>query len=400
MKTVIIIGGGASGMMAAVSALKNNCKVIIIEKKDRIGTKILVTGNGHCNFTNKIFSLENYYNENSEFLSNAFSIFDNNSAINFFNELGVYSREKNGYFYPYSMEASSILNGFRNALNHTNVSVLTETNVVSIAYKNNLWRVLTDKECFSADSVIIACGSSASDKNKLNNPVISHIKSLNHKINTFTPALTYLKIKEDYIKIAAGVRFPVSVKLNNNNNFIYEDRGELQITQRGISGICIFQLSRFVTKEQDITCNIDFMPDISSDKLDYILESKISKYKNILIEDLFNGLLPKKLIHALSKASNMKLNIPVSAQRKSYNMLKGMVKHCVLTVTGTGDYTESQCLRGGVPTEEINPLTMESKLHKGLYFCGEVIDIDGMCGGYNLQWAWTSGYIAGTHASE
>lgn len=400
MKKIVIIGGGASGLMAAYTALKNGAKVIIIEKKDRTGTKILATGNGHCNYTNDFFNNECYYGENSNFLEQAFKQFDNKSTVDFFEENGILSRCKNGYIYPYNMEAASVVNMFRTVLSIDKLDIMTETTVESISKSGDKWYILTDKGRITADAVIISCGSNASQKKDLNSQIIKQIIALGHSFIPQKPALTYFKVKEEEIKLASGVRFPVNVKLISEQNIIAEETGELQITSRGISGICIFQLSRFVSKsgKKDFKIAIDFMPDYSREDINSIVYRKINS--GIDIEEMFNGILPKKLIIALAKMVDLKIAKPLINQKKQLSEFVLTIKNCILNITGTGDVSESQCLTGGVDVNEIDSSTMESKINKGLYFSGEIIDIDGKCGGYNLQWAWTSGYIAGNNASK
>lgn len=402
MKKIIIIGGGASGLMAAVTALKNGAEVIIIEKKDRIGTKILATGNGHCNFTNNLLNVGCYYDINSDFLSDAFRIFNNESAVDFFDSIGVPSREKNGYYYPYNMEASSILNAFRALIDSDKVHLFTETNITAIYKKNEYWVVRTDKESITGDAVIIACGTNASSKKDLNSTIAEIVIQAGHNVSKFRPALTYLKVKDECIKIAAGVRFPVNIKLLSGDKIFCSESGELQITSRGISGICVFQLSRFVSTNPHIKfiCCIDFMPDYDCNEINNMVYSKLNLKNTMNIEELFNGILPKKLVLSIAKMVNLTINKPVSKQTDKLNQFILMIKECKIEIAGTGDISESQCLCGGVRVNEIDSKTMESKFNKGMYFAGEIIDVDGKCGGYNLQWAWTSGYIAGISASK
>lgn len=402
MKKVIIIGGGAGGLVAAYTALKNNSEVTIIEKKDRIGSKILATGNGHCNFTNEFLNTDCYYSENSDFIEKAFSIFDNKSTVKLFKEMGVPSRNKNGYLYPYNMEASSVLNALRTVIESEKVSVLTETNLLSVNRNKDKWNVVTDRGTFTGDAVIIACGSNASSKKDINSPVVKQIMTNGHNYIPQKPALTYLKVKEDEIKLASGVRFPVNICLISDEGLVSEESGELQITTRGISGICVFQLSRYVSRnpEKNFSCIIDFVPDYSTDEIKAIVYSKLKLKTAMNIEEMFNGILPKKLTICLSKLVNLNISKPVYMQEAALSRFIYSIKKCELNIIGTGDVSESQCLTGGVSVNEINPLTMESQKCKGLYFCGEIVDIDGKCGGYNLQWAWTSGYIAGVNSSK
>lgn len=402
MKNVIIIGGGASGLMAAYMALKNNAKVVIIEKKDRIGSKILATGNGHCNFTNEYLNTDCYYNDSKEFINKAFALFDNKSIIEFFNTIGVPSKNKNSYYYPYSMEASSVLNAFRTIISSEKLTVVTEANILSLNNAYNSWNVITDKGTFKADSLIISCGSNASSKKDLNSSVIKQIISLGHIFYNQKPALTYFKIKEEDLKLAAGVRFQVNISLLSDDRLITEEMGELQITARGISGICVFQLSRFVSRNPDgnYKCEIDFMPEYSIEDINGIVYGKLRLKTDMNVEEMFNGILPKKLIIALAKMAGLSIGKAVYLQEKKLNKFIKLIKKCCINIIGTGDISESQCLTGGVSTSEINPLTMESLIQDNLYFSGEIIDVDGKCGGYNLQWAWTSGYIAGLNASK
>ena len=392
MKKILIIGGGASGLMAGLTAAKEGAQVTILERREKPGSKLLGTGNGHCNYTNKYFDLSCYYNEHETFLSKAFAIFDNTDAVNYFHEMGVLTREKNGYCYPYSMRASSVPEAFSFYLLKENAEIYTNVNLLSLSKKDKKWTAKTDRGTYSADSVIIAAGTAAS-VSKYDATINGMIEGAGHHIKDFRPALTYLKIRQKAFGKAAGVRFPVKIELYMDDQYIAGESGELQITSKGISGICVFQLSRYISKNPGAIsyCNIDFMPDHSYDDIKSFLYQRRSIEHDINLEVLMNGILPEKLTAALKS---------LQYGKKSLESFIGLIKNCRVDITGTGEISESQVLCGGVDTNEIDPATMCSKICDGLYFCGEIIDIDGKCGGYNLQWAWTSGYIAGKSAAQ
>ena len=386
MNEVLVIGGGASGLMAALTAAKQGAKVTLLEKNDRIGRKLSGTGNGRCNFTNKQLDSSCYYHAKDDFLSAAFSQFDNQSVIDFFQENGILVREKNGYCYPYSMRAEAVTEMFRLQLLKENVHLCTGETVQDFFRSKRKWTVQTQNKAFATDHLIVAAGTAASVSG-YTEQVLTSIRRCGHHIIPFGPALTWLKVRQKAIKQAAGVRFPVKIDLYLDGEKAMSETGELQITSKGISGICVFQLSRYITKNPDkqAWCLIDFLPDVPEDKLQKLLLQK----KNMEIRSQMNGLLPDKLTAALLALSGHKPEA-----------LPGLIRRCRLDIEGTGSISESQVLCGGVDTRELDPETLRSKCCKDLWFCGEIVDIDGKCGGYNLQWAWTSGYLSGKSAAK
>lgn len=401
MKKILIIGAGASGLMAAYTAAKSGAEVVIFEKKNKIASKLLATGNGHCNFTNVDLKPDYYYDIPKNLLEDAFSIFDNNDTIDFFEEIGVPCRYKGTYLYPYNMEATSVVNAFINVLNRIGIKIYKEQEVLSIKKYKSGWNIITDMGDFYADSIIISCGTNASYKKDISGNIFNEIKKMGIRCVPQAPALTYLKVREKDILLASGVRFPVNISLFCDNKLIKKESGELQISSKGISGICAFQLSRYVSRNADksFSCSIDYMPEYSFSDIKYLISKKLSS-DYLYLREIFNGILPGKLILALAKISGLDTNKKYTSKNRELSSFISVIKKCILNIQGTGEVFEAQCLTGGVDVKEINFHTMEAKKHKGLFFTGEIVDVDGMCGGYNLQWAWTSGYIAGLNASK
>ncbi len=295
-------------------------------------------------------------------------------------------REKNGYCYPYSMRAESVTEMFRQQLRKENVRLCTGETVQDFFRSKGKWTVQTQNKAFTAERLIVAAGTAASVSG-YTEQLLTSIRRCGHHIIPFGPALTWLKVRQKAIKLAAGVRFPVKIDLYLDGEKIISETGELQITARGISGICVFQLSRYITKNPDkqACCLIDFLPDVSEETLQKMLMQK----QDMEIRAQMNGLLPDKLTAAL-----------LALAGSHPEALPGMIRRCRLDIDGTGGVSESQVLCGGVDTRELDPETLRSKRCENLWFCGEIVDIDGKCGGYNLQWAWTSGYLAGKSAAK
>lgn len=406
MKSVAIIGGGASGMMAAICAATNKCEVTIFEKNDRIGKKILSTGNGKCNFTNAALASDKYYCDDEELLSKALERFDNNDLISFFQRLGMLVKEKNGYYYPLSEQASTVLDILRNELNNLNVNVLTNKEVISIEKNITKFTLKTkdSKESFSFDKVIMSCGGKSGLSHNETNNSYDILKSFGHTIKPLLPALTQIKCKADNVSFPAlkGVRLDCVLSVYDENNFITNASGEVLFTEYGLSGIVSFQLSHLIALyaycKKKVFIEIDFMPGVKEEDLENFFASKKLLGNNCEIQNFMIGLLNKKLNIEILKYCDIKPSTEIDKLTyKDYSKIIKAIKHFKVECNGVNDFGSSQVTAGGVPLSELDD-KFQSKLIDGLYIIGELTDVDGLCGGYNLQWAFTSGHIAGEDA--
>lgn len=401
-----IIGAGASGLMAAITAAKQGAKVTLIDKKDRIGKKILATGNGKCNFTNKEMSSSDYRSQNKNVFSDYVSQFNETDTISWFQGMGMLIKEKNGYCYPRSEQAATVLDILRIGIEHYKVQVLAERYPVSIEKRNHKFEViLDDNQKIFFDHVILSCGSFAGEKETGKYNGYSYAKAFGHTIVPVVPALVQLRAKEDFFKAISGVRCEARVSLYIEQKFITEESGELQLTDYGISGIPVFQLSRYVSygvyEKKSVKAVIDFFPDYEYENLYSFIKNKWEKNpKDMTAETFFQGLLNKKLNLMFLKRQKVKAATPLKQIpfSKIADVIKSM-KSLEIEIEGTNPYVNAQICAGGVSMEEVT-LQLESKFVSGLYFAGELLDVDGRCGGYNLQWAWTSGYLAGKAAAD
>ena len=404
MRTVAVIGGGASGMMAAVTAASEGARVILLEHKDRIGKKILSTGNGRCNFTNIHQEPICYHSEDPLFPWEVVEKFNAQAVISFFLQLGVYSKNRNGYIYPNSDQASAVLDAFRMELDRLKVEIRTGVECREIRPGKKGFTILTDQEPVRADRVILCAGSKAAPTTGSDGSGYDLAKKLGHRILPVLPALTALKCEEKFFKSIAGVRANGSVSIWSGGECIAKDTGEIQLTDYGISGIPVFQVSRYASKllyeKKETDAVLDFMPDFTKTQTDAFLRARAKTRPDKSAEMFLIGLFHKKLCDLWIRLSE------IPRQRKAGELtedeiarLTDLIKEFRVRVRETNPYDKAQVCCGGVDTREVDPETLESVYVPGVYFAGEILDVDGMCGGYNLTFAWASGYVAGKAAS-
>ncbi|TCT17066.1 hypothetical protein EDC18_101362 [Natranaerovirga pectinivora] len=398
--TVAIIGGGASGLVAGIVSARGGAKVTIIERMDRLGKKILATGNGRCNLTNTVLSVDHFNGENPKFSMPVLSAFDVEKTIEFFNGLGIYPRVENGYVYPYSNQASSVLDVLRQEIEQLKINVVYEEEVKEIEKKKNQFIIHTNGNKYYTNKVILCAGGNSTPNLGSNGSGFDLAKKLGHRIVSPYPALVQIKASENYLKRIKGVRVIAKLHLYIDDTLKREEVGEVLFTDYGLSGIPILQISRYIGEAinngKKIKVLLDLIPELETEALDKILVERFTNMPYKSIEDNLIGLLNKKLIPIITHLSDIKDNQPVSQISKSQrHKLIESIKNLTFNITGTNDWNQSQVTVGGVATDEVDPNTLESKIHPNLYFAGEILDIDGDCGGYNLQWAWSSGYIAG-----
>lgn len=402
---IAIIGGGAAGMVAAISAARAGAKVLILEHMDRIGKKILATGNGKCNYTNEDQAFEHYRGDHPEFILPVMEQFGFEETISFFEELGIYPKIKNGYYYPASEQAASVLDVLRMELAYLKVEICLECEIKQVEKVQDFFEIRTNHGVFQPQKVLFSTGLKASPKTGSDGSAIPYIEKFGHHFKDIVPALVQLQGKQAFFKALAGIRAEINANLYINDTYVTSEKGELQLTDYGISGIPIFQLSRFASKalkrKEKVVVLLDFAPNLNGKELFRLLERRMHLLgKDKTVSEALIGLFNKKLIDVLLKESQIKVDCKASRLSKDdIGRLGRTIKEFRVDVIGTKSFEQAQVCAGGVATEEIDPATMESKLVKGLYFAGEVVDIDGTCGGYNLQWAWSSGYVAGYHAA-
>ncbi|MBR3198851.1 MAG: aminoacetone oxidase family FAD-binding enzyme [Bacilli bacterium] len=395
MNDIVIIGGGASGMTAAIIAARKNKKVTILEKNDKLGKKILVTGNGRCNYFNEEINISHYHSDNEEDLKNIITKENKEKVISFFDSLGIIPKIKNGYYYPITKEATTILNALTYEIKRLNIKVITNTEVTEIK-KEDYFIINPNKENIKAKKIIITTGSKAAPKTGSDGMGYSLAKSLNHTIIDPKPALVQLKGKGDYFNKWNGIRVEATLSLHEDDKFIKEETGELQLTDYGISGIVTFNLSRYIARNinnHKETININFMPWLNEDPHKWLKKQIINL--NLPITETLERFLNYKLVNIILKKSNIKTNDWNKINDKEFsNIIKNLTKF-EIEIESVNSFDKSQICSGGIPLPEINLKTMESLKTKDLYFAGEIIDIDGDCGGYNLGFAWISGIISG-----
>lgn len=404
MNKIAVIGGGASGLMAAVSAARNGADVLIIEHKDQIGKKILATGNGRCNFTNLQQEPIYYHSENPTFPWKIIEKFDVRQTISFFLELGLYSKNRNGYLYPHSDQAASVLEVLRMELNGLGIKVVSTANCQTILPKAKRFQIQTDQGNFTADKVIIAAGSKASPTSGSDGSGYTLAKKLGHHLIPVLPSLVQLRCKEKFYKKLAGVRVNGSVSIYLGAKCLAADQGEIQLTAYGISGIPVFQVSRYAAiglyEKKKVTAVINFMPDFTEEQFIVFLKNRASKRPKKTAEEFFTGVFHKKLAALWLMLAQIKPNETVGDWNEdTFHRLVQVIQCFQTEIQETNSFDQAQVCRGGIDTEEITE-NLESIFVPGLYFAGEILDVDGLCGGYNLQWAWSSGYVAGKEAAH
>jgi flavoprotein family protein len=405
MKTEIaVIGGGASGLMAAITAKKSGKEVIILERKDRILKKVLITGNGRCNITNVNANISNYFGKNISSVENILNRFTPQDTMDFFNELGIVCNEENrGKVYPLSGQASSVVDALRFEAEKLGIKIETEFYVRKIEKDGFKFRIYSeDRKKIEAGRVIIAAGGQSYPELGSNGSGFELAKELGHSVTKLSPSIVQLKTEKNQVKGLQGIKTDVAVTAYGNNKKICTYDGELLFTDYGISGNVVFNISFVMPLYKNVEFEIDFMEKFDYNELYEMLKERKRILSHLTMENYFNGMINKKLGQFLSKVSGIeKLSKPVkdlndSDIRKLCTVLK---KYRVKILETTG-FKNAQVTAGGVSLDEVNTEILESKIVKGLYFSGEVLDVYGECGGFNLQWAWASGYIAGENAAK
>lgn len=397
---VIVIGAGASGMMAAIIAARANKKVLILEKLNKAGKKLLATGNGKCNFTNKVMSVSCFHGDTA-FVESVLEKFSVQDCLDFFYSIGIYPKEKNGYYYPNSEQAASVVTAFINELHRLGVEVSYETSVSSIVSTSTGVSIATNKGQYEAKRLVIATGLLAAPKLGSDGSLFEVIKNLGHSFHPILPSLCGYYCKGIDFKKVAGVRAHGTVTAYLDDKKIVEDTGEIQFTDYGLSGIPVFQISRCLSnglyQKSNVQIGVNLLPDF--DKVQLLNELNFRKElcaKETLMTFL-NGLIHQKLSDMILDKLHLDKHMLVSSlSDMDMDRLAAGLLEFKVSVMKYRDFEFAQVCTGGIPASDIDRNTLESKIVSNIYFTGEILDVDGICGGYNLHFAWATGYIAGT----
>ncbi len=399
----VVIGGGAAGLMAAINTARAGLKTAVIEHTKRMGNKILSTGNGKCNFTNLNMSEEMYLNSDKRFVKEIIEQFNENDSIDFFESIGVYHKDKNGYVYPHSETAASVQEALCLEIERLGVKVFLETSVKKIKKNDNVFLIsCNDNEqsvVICSKTIILATGSKAASKTGSDGSGYELAKQMKHTIVPVLPALCQLISSNKNCKMSSGVRSTGEVKLFIDNSRVADDLGEVQYTDYGISGIPVFQISRFAVKgiseNKKVTVCIDMVPDMQEYELIKKFNQRLKNESEKNILQFMSGLVNKKLIEMICRDLNISTTKPVhSLPPKSLVQIVKSLKNYKYDIKDYKGFENAQVCQGGINLKEISSKDMQSRIVPGFFIAGEVADVDGKCGGYNLQWAWSSGYVA------
>ena len=410
-KRVIVIGGGASGMTASMFAARQGAAVTLLEHMDRVGKKILSTGNGKCNLTNRRMDASCYRSNAPGFPMEVLGRFGEPETEVFFEELGIVLKDRNGYLYPASGQASSVLDALREELSRLGVTIVTECGEAEVAAPgsgkggNQEWTVLCKKGRFCSDALILAAGSKAAPSTGSDGSGYDLAKRLGHRIIRPLPALVQLRCREKFFKQISGVRADACVSIWADGERLAYDQGELQLTDYGISGIPVFQVSRFasvaLSRGAQVKAEIDFYPELDRKELGRFLRERRQLLGDRNADSFLTGWFNKKLALLFLRLAGISPDRNVSSLTETQlSELGRRIKQFETEIAETNLFANAQICCGGVDVREVNPHTMESKKRKGLYLAGELLDVDGICGGYNLQWAWSTGALAGIHGGR
>ena len=394
MSKVVVIGAGASGIIASLKASKNN-EVILIDGNDKCGKKLLITGNGKCNYWNEDINTKNYYTKDSNKLDIILN--KKNEVYKYLESFGIYPKIKNGYYYPASGLATSIREIFTKEIEKSNIKTMFNTKVLNVKKEKSNFVIETTNGIVTCNKLIVATGSKAAPKTGSDGFGYKIAEEFGHNLNPVLPSLVGLKTNEN-VKEWAGVRSDAKLSLYVNDKLIKEENGEIQLTEDGISGICTFNISSLVSNnlynKKNVVVKINFVPDIEN--FYSFFEQRNNKLTSRTIEELLESILNYKLTNVILKKSNIKRdNYWNNLKENEKKTLINNIENFELFINGTNSFDKAQVCTGGIPINEINE-NMESIYTKNLYFVGEILDVDGKCGGFNLAFAFITGYIAGS----
>ena len=395
-----IIGGGASGMAAALAAAENPAnQIILLERQARVGRKLGATGNGRCNLSNLHAGEGGYHGEEPAFANYALGCYDVENTLQWFRDLGLYTvAEDSGRVYPYSDQANSVVDVLRFALEKENITLKLGFEVEKVRKTSTGFRLESKEETVECGKLIVACGGLAGTKLGGTMSGYKLLRSLGHRCTKLRPTLVQIKSSWSGTAALKGVRANCHAAIYYDDLLHSESTGELQFTEYGLSGPVMFEISRDVCSEKgQWSCHLDFLPEMQSETLETELLRR--KTTNLPASELFTGILHNRLGRVLTQAAGISGNRKIG-ELSDYEIIQAAraAKAFEVALSEPMGMDCAQVTAGGILTGEFDETTMESRIVPGLYACGEVLDIDGDCGGYNLQWAWSSGRLAGHHA--
>lgn len=394
-----IIGGGAAGLMCACIAKKRNPdkKIVIIERDNRVGKKILVSGNSRCNLTNLNSSLDNYNGSFKDGMNFLLENYPPTKIIEYFESIGLMCKpDSENRVYPLSRQASAVLSVLRNELKRLGVEEICDTEVKAISKEKDSYKINCNDKVIYAQKVVIATGGKNNYAQKVVSNTFSVAQSIGHKITTLSPSLSTVKVDSAIIKSLKGIRAQGKVTAVVNGKKVKSESGEIQFGVDCLSGICVFNLSGIINCEKDAQVVVQLLPDYSYTEIKDMLYKRKAITGKDSIQEIFTGLFHKNIGIALLKES--KIDTAISADKLTnaqLNALASIINEWKFRTKQNNDFSSAQVTRGGVSGNEIDPHTLESKKAKNVYLCGETIDVDGDCGGYNLQFAFSSGMCVG-----
>ena len=394
-----IIGGGASGMTAALAAAVPGNEVLLFERQARVGRKLLATGNGRCNLTNLKAAAAGYHGDDPQFVNAALAAFPVDKTLQWFRDLGLYTvAEESGRVYPYSDQANSVVDVLRFGLQKDNIQLLTGFEVTRVRKDAEGFLVESKDGKYRCDRLIIACGGLAGTKLGGSMSGYQLLRSFGHRVTKLRPALVQVKSSWGGCVSLKGVRTNCHAAIYHEDVLHSQSTGELQFTEYGLSGPVMFEITRDVCqKSGNWTCKLDFLP--QAEEAELLTELQRRTQRELPAEELLTGIVHNRLGKVLIKAAGVSAQMMVKELTlQQLTDICAKVKAFEVPLTETLGMDSAQVTAGGVVTADFDPQTMQSKLVPGLYACGEVLDVDGDCGGYNLQWAWSSGMAAGLHA--
>lgn len=401
-ENLFIIGGGASGFTASIFAKRKNpnLNITIFEKNKRVLKKVLATGNGRCNITNKNLSLDKYNRESEKFIKYAINSFGVSEAESFFASIGIlFSEENGGKIYPMNKQASSVVDMLLAEADHLGIDIKCESEITSIKKKGSFFEIESNSEKLRADKIIISCGSKSGGGFSSGYDIL---KQFGHTITPLFPAV--VQVKAIGTKPLTGMKFVGKAKILKSKKILEEAEGEILFTDYGLSGPPIMNLSRVISKffaekknlKEEIFISLDFLTEFTEEEIYSLLLERRKILGHLNAELFLNGVINKKISFEVIKRANLKLSTPVySLSNSDLKTVAYLLKNFEFKSEGVMPFINSQVCAGGVELSQIDPFTMESKKVNGLFITGEILNVDGICGGYNLHWAWASGHLAG-----
>jgi len=397
---MIIIGAGAAGLCAAIVSARAGQKVLLLEQNNKIGKKILVSGNGKCNIDNKYINLNRFHSQNPAFIEKVLEGYDFEVVEKFFTSLGLELVEgKEGKMFPMSLQASSVVELLEYEAKKVGVQILCDCEVTAITKDGHTFTLETSQGSKTCEQLVLASGSPAAPQLGGSNSGYAFATKMGHTLIPRHPSLVQLCSEETWVKSASGVKVAGLAKLYANGEYITEKKGDLLFTNYGISGLAILDLSREVSTRlanfDYCELSLDLMPELSKEKLTNLLQKRIKEGSEKPLNLWLQGVINKKLIPIIIEQSKCKVKVEKELNRKEVNKLVHTIKNLKLSVNDTKGFAGAEVATGGINTTEVNPRTMESKLVPNLFFVGEILDVDGDRGGFNFHFAWVSGIRVG-----